>query len=412
MRRPLLYIKMCRAGGGKVGAAMDAFLQAAAARRGKLSAILDDLHRHPELSFGEHRTTARIRTELAALGLSEIETGMDTGVAAILRGAKPGPLVGIRADIDAIAETDRGGGPSRSEVPGVMHACGHDLHTTCALGAAMLLAGARETLCGSVAFIFQPAEEVTRGAAEMLRHGLLHQLPAAPKGMFSLHSAPFKTGLVGARCATMAAGKTNFRITLAGRAGQGGFPHECVDVIVAGAAMVDAVQTIVSRNADPREALVCGITNAHAGEHEFFITDKMVLSGSVRALGESTLRMALGRLEELVRTLPTAYGCGGALELIPEVPPLVNSPLLYPAARRAAELVAGAEHVIEPPPMLGSDDFAVFGQHMPIFYYQLGAMHPQGEDIPLHRPDFWVDPEAAVVGSALLAQAAFLLAAE
>ena len=213
---------------------------------------------------------------------------------------------------------------------------------------------------------------------------------------------------MGACCATMAASKTHFRIHLRGKGGQGGFPHECVDVIVAGAAMVEAIQTIVSRNADPRKALVCAVYNLHAGDHEFFVTDRMTLSGSVRALDAETAAMALHRVEELVESLPRAYGCTARLEVIPHVPQLENSPRLYPFARRAAEMVAGAENVLEPPPMLGSDDFAVFGQYLPIFYYQLGAMRPGGENIPLHRPDFWTDPAAIPIGSALLAQAALL----
>ncbi len=387
---------------------MNPLYEAALSMQNDLTALLYQLHRHPELSFEETQTTALIRGEIQALGLAEIDLGMPTGLVALLKGGKPGPLVAIRADIDAIAEHDQGGGACRSEVPGVMHACGHDLHTVCALGAARLLKQRQNELAGDVLFVFQPAEEVTQGAAEMMRQGFMDKIPTQPLGMFSLHSASFAAGLVGARNATMAASKTHFRITLKGKSGQGGFPHECIDVIVAGAAMVQAIQTIVSRNADPRKALVCAVYNLHAGDHEFFVTDTMTLSGSVRALDADTAQMALQRVKELAESLPTAYGCTAEVEFIPHVPPLHNAPSLYPAAARAAEMVVGADHVLQPPPMLGSDDFAIFGQHMPIFYYQLGAMQPGGEEIPLHRPDFWTDPAAAPVGSALLAQAALL----
>ncbi len=387
---------------------MNQMYKDAQAMQDDLTRILHQLHRHPELSFEEAQTTALLRKEMQALGLQEIDLGMPTGVVALLKGGRPGPLVGIRADIDAIAENDQGDGPCRSEVPGVMHACGHDLHTVCALGAARLLKQRQAELPGDVLLVFQPAEEVTQGAAEMMCQGFMEKIPQKPLGLFSLHSASFEAGKVGARCATMAASKTHFRITVKGKGGQGGFPHECVDVIVAGAALVQAIQTIVSRNADPRKALVCAVYNLHAGDHEFFVTDTLVLSGSVRALDEDTAQMALRRVEELAAGLPAAYGCTASLEIIPHVPPLHNAPSLYPAAVRAAELVVGAENVLEPPPMLGSDDCAIFGEHMPIFYYQLGAMQPGGEAFPLHSPNFWVDPAAAPIGSALLAQAALL----
>jgi hippurate hydrolase len=289
-----------------------------------------------------------------------------------------------------------------------MHGCGHDLHTTCALGAAALLSGARSTLAGDVVFVFQPAEEVTQGAAAMLRHGLLEKLPARPGGMFGLHSWSMPRGLIGARRDIVAAGKTNFRVTLTGRGGQGGFPHECIDVVVAGAALIEAIQTIVSRNADPRKSLVCAVYSVHAGKEEFFVTDTMTLSGSVRALDTGTLAMAEERLRQLTAQISAAYGCAGKLELMPQVPPLENAPELLAPARAAARRVVGARNVTEPPPMLGSDDFAVFGAEMPIFYFQLGAMEPGGENFPLHSPYFRVDYGAIPLGSALLAEAARL----
>ena len=369
------------------------------------------LHRHPELSFQEVETTRLIKEKLAALGLEIVDLGMPTGAAAVLRAEnppKPGTAVAIRADIDAIAETERANGPVSSEIPGVMHGCGHDLHTTCALGAAALLNGVKSSLAGDVVFVFQPAEEVTQGAAEMLRHGLMEKLPARPRAMFGLHSWPLQTGLVGVRHDTVAAGKTNFRITLKGRGGQGGFPHECVDVIVAGAALIEGIQTIVSRNADPRKSLVCAVYSAHAGTQEFFVTDTMTLSGSVRALDTATLIMAEQRLQQFTDSIAGAYACAGNLELMPQVPPLENAPELFELAKRAAQRAAGTENVVEPPPMLGSDDFAVFGEIMPVFYFQLGVMDPKGENSPLHSPYFCADHRALPLGSALLAESACL----
>jgi hippurate hydrolase len=207
----------------------------------------------------------------------------------------------------------------------------------------------------------------------------------------------------------VAAGKTNFRVTLKGRGGQGGFPHECVDVIVAGAALIEAIQTIVSRNADPRKSLVCAVYSVHAGMQEFFVTDTMTLSGSVRALDTATLTMAEQRLEQFTGSIASGYGCAGNLELMPQVPPLTNAPELYELAKTAAQRVVGAENVTEPPPMLGSDDFAVFSEIMPVFYFQLGVMDPNGENRPLHSPYFCADHRAIPLGSALLAESACLV---
>jgi hippurate hydrolase len=316
--------------------------------------------------------------------------------------------VAIRADIDAIAETERTERPDKSLVPGLMHGCGHDLHTVAALGAAAILADRRDELLGDVYFIFQPAEEVTGGAAALLEHGLLRKLPAVPLGLFGLHSWPMARGLVGARGDAVAAGKTNFRIKLTGKGGQGGFPHECVDPVVAAAALIAAIQTIVSRNADPRKSLVCAVYNMIAGDREFFVTDTVTLSGSVRALDPDTLEMAIGRLRELTDGVAAAYRCKAEMELLPQVPVLLNDPSLTQTAREGAGLVVGDENVLEPAPMLGSDDFSVYCAHMPVFYYQLGVTRPGAEPVQLHSPYFYADPEAAPIGAALLAQAAAL----
>lgn len=390
---------------------MDTFVSQAQKMREMLFDTMRTLHRHPELSFKEFETTKLIRKTLESLGLELIDLGMPTGAVALLRGEKqtagPRPLVALRADIDAIAETECSPAQVTSQVPGVFHGCGHDLHTTCLLGAAALLSKEKALLAGDVAFIFQPAEEVTQGAATMLENGLMQCLPAVPRGLFGLHSWPMLKGEIGVRQDVVAAGKTNFRITLTGKSGQGGFPHECIDVVVAGAALVEGVQTIVSRNSDPRKPLVCAVYTLQAGTHEFFVTDTAVLTGSIRALDKGSMAMAQQRLEELTRSIAAGYGCKHQLELMPQVPPLENAPQLVGIARQAAASVVGPGAVTQPPPMLGSDDFAVFGEKMPVFYYQLGAMPPEGEIIPLHRPDFGVDYEAIPLGAALLAESAW-----
>ncbi|MEG1747881.1 MAG: amidohydrolase, partial [Oscillospiraceae bacterium] len=197
------------------------FLEQAGLIAPELQALKDDLHRHPEVSFGEHRTTSILREKLTALGLTLIDLGMETGVVAVLQGDLPGKTVALRADIDAILQQEP---PKacRSEQDGVMHACGHDFHTACLFGAARLLADRKQSLHGGVVFLFQPAEEVTQGAAAMVAHGLWDKLPAKPQCLFGLHNRPeLPVGQVAVLEGPIMAGKTNFEVTLHGVTGHG-----------------------------------------------------------------------------------------------------------------------------------------------------------------------------------------------
>lgn len=247
----------------------------------ELRSLKDDLHRHPELSFQETRTTALLKARLTGLGLELAELGMPTGAAALLRGGRPGPTVALRADIDAIAQQEAPREGARSEVPGVMHGCGHDFHTACLWGAARLLSQRREALAGNVVFLFQPAEEITQGARAMLEHGLLEKLPARPRCLFGLHNRPeLPAGTIAVMEGPVMAGKSHFTITLHGKAGHGGSPHKCADVIVAASAVVSALQTVVSRSTDPLDSLVCSVLSIHAGTPENFVPDTLTMTAA------------------------------------------------------------------------------------------------------------------------------------
>ena len=373
----------------------------------ELKALKDDLHRHPELSFQEKRTTAVLRERLAPLGLELIDLGMETGVAALLRGARPGRTAALRADIDAIAQQEPADLGVVSEHPGMMHACGHDFHTACLYGAARLLCARREALAGDVVFLFQPAEEVTRGAQAMIDHGLWEKLPRRPDCLFGLHNRPeLPRGQVAVLPGPIMAGKRHFTVTLRGVAGHGGSPHKCVDVIVPAAAIVQGVQAILSRNTDPMESLVCAVLSIHAGTPENFVPDTLVMTGSIRAHAQQVQDMACRRLEEICRGTAAAYGCTAELAFIPGVPITFNGPRMTALARRAAEAVAGPEQVVQPRPDLGSEDFAVFGQDVPSFFYWLGSGQPGGGSAPWHSERFRTDDDALPLGAALLAQSA------
>jgi amidohydrolase len=386
---------------------MSALLESARALLPEIQALKDDLHRHPELSFQEKRTTRVVREHLAPLGVEFVDLGMDTGVVAVLTGAKPGPCAALRADMDAIAQQEKCDGPVISQVPGVMHGCGHDFHTACLYGAARLLAEQREKLAGQVVFLFQPAEEVTQGAAAMVEHGLWEKLPRRPQFLFGLHNRPeLPVGQVAVMEGPVMAGKSHFTITVTGRSGHGGSPHKCADVIVAASAVVGALQTVVSRNIDPLDALVCSVCSIHAGTPDNFVPDTLTMTGSIRAHSAAAHRLAERRVEELAQGVCASYGCSARIEIHPGVPATVNSPAMTALARKAAAAVAGEANLVAPRPDMGSEDFAVLAQAVPAFFYWLGSGTP-GRDNPCwHNECFATDDRALPLGAALLAQSA------
>ena len=384
-------------------------LEQARAMEGELRALKDELHRHPELSFQEVRTTALLKEKLDGLGLERVDLGMETGVVALLRGAKPGGTVALRADIDAIAQQEAPHDGALSCTDGIMHGCGHDFHTVGLYGAARLLAAQRETLAGNVVFLFQPAEEVTQGAQAMLDHGLLDKLPEKPRYLFGLHNRPeLPAGTIAVMEGPVMAGKSHFTITLHGKSGHGGSPHKCTDVIVAGAAVVNALQTVVSRDTDPLDSVVCSVLSIHAGTPDNFVPDVLTMTGSIRFHQEWAHQKARRRLEELTAGVAAAYGCTAEVAFHPGVPATVNSPELTALARKAALELVKPDKVAAPRPDMGSEDFAVFGQHIPAFFYWLGSGFPGQANPCWHNEHFRTDDSALPLAAALLAQSALV----
>ncbi|HJC01110.1 MAG TPA: amidohydrolase [Candidatus Flavonifractor merdavium] len=384
-------------------------LNQAQAMDGALKDLKDELHRHPELSFQEKRTTALLQEKLTQLGLELVDLGMETGVVALLRGGKPGGTVALRADIDAIAQQEAAHDGALSCMDGVMHGCGHDFHTAALYGAARLLYRQRDSLPGSVVFLFQPAEEVTQGAQAMLDHGLLEKLPERPRFLFGLHNRPeLPAGTIAVMEGPVMAGKSHFTITLHGKSGHGGSPHKCTDVIVTGAAVVNALQTVVSRNTDPLDSLVCSVLSIHAGTPDNFVPDVLTMTGSIRFHQESAHQRARQRLEELTLGVAAAYGCTAEVAFHPGVPATVNSPELTLLARKAAVDLVGQDKVVSPRPDMGSEDFAVFGQQIPAFFYWLGSGVPGAENPCWHNKHFRTDDSALPLAAALLARSAQL----
>lgn len=368
----------------------------------RIEALEAQLHAWPELSFAEYETTRCIAEAMGCLpGFAPVELGLDTGSVWRLQGGREGPVVGLRADIDAIRQTEQVERPDRSRQAGVMHACGHDVHAAGLLGAAMALSGMRERLRGDVVCIFQPAEEILQGAKKMINQGLFEKAPMDM--LFGLHNQPaLPLGMVGIKEGPLMAGKDDFVLEIQGKGGHGGLPESCVDPIVAACGVVNALQTVISRNISPLDAAVLSVCSIHGGTEENLIVDRVRLTGSLRTMGEQVRQRALERMQAICETGAAAYGCRATLTMIPLNGPVDNSPAMAALARQAAGAALGPKCICAAQPSMGCEDFAAYGAHVPSFFYFLGSGDPAGGSAPWHKADFRCAPGTAVLGAELL----------
>ncbi|WP_433871645.1 amidohydrolase [Saccharopolyspora sp. CA-218241] len=353
-----------------------------------LVALYQDLHAHPELSFAEHRTAAEVARRLDALGL-EVTSGVGgTGVVGVLRNGA-GPTVLLRADFDALpvaertglpyASTARGTSPDGDDVP-VMHACGHDMHVTCLLGALDLLTGSRERWSGTVVAVFQPAEEIGAGARAMLDDGLLERFPK-PDVCLGQHVFPFPAGAVAWVSGPSMSAADGIKITLYGRGGHGSQPQSSVDPVVMAAATVLRLQTVVSREVAPLDTAVVTVGSVKAGTKDNIIPDQAEIRVNIRSFTEPVRTQVIEAVHRIVRAEAVASGA----DREPDFEPLVDFPVLVndPAAtdRTVAALRArlGDEQVRETPPLMGSEDVGLFGTaaDVPTVYWMFGGADPE-----------------------------------
>jgi amidohydrolase len=379
--------------------------------REHLSALRRDLHRRPELAFEERETQARLRTELEALGLSEVREVAGTGLLARIpgRGGDGGaaggrvpPPVVVRGDIDALPILEATGAPFASEVPGRMHACGHDVHASWAVGAAALLAA--EPAVGDVLVLLQPAEEVGGGAAAVLASGALDGAGAVFGGHVDLR---FEVGQVVAQAGPLAASADSFRIELVGSGAHGARPHEGRDPIVGGAALVSALQTIVSRRLPPGTPAVVTVGAFHAGTAANVIPERAELGGTLRALDPAVRAILRREVEAIARGVAAAHGLEARFTLGEGAPPLVNPERGAAWARTAAVRVLG-EAALRPmgTTNMGGEDFASYLERLPGCFLRIGARRPGESVVPAHSPGFLPAEEAVAVGAAVLAECA------
>lgn len=375
-----------------------------------------DFHQNPELGNREVRTSAIIAKHLQSLGI-EVKTGVAvTGVVGILKGDKPGPVVALRADIDALPVTEKTDVPFASKVKttyngmetGVMHACGHDGHTAILMGVAEILAGMKKDLKGTVVFIFQPAEEGApkgeEGGAElMVKEGVLDN----PKVdvIFGLHmDAQVETGKITYHPAGAMASASDLKITVKGKPSHGASPWYSVDPIVVSAQIINSLQTIVSRNVNLREnPAVVTIGSIHGGNRNNIISEQVEMLGTVRTFTDADEILVFSRIHQIAEKTAEAAG-GTALVELPysiHYPVTFNNVALTTAMLPSLQKAAGAENVLLMPAKTGSEDFSFFAQKVPGLYFFIGGL-PKGKDpktsAPHHTADFFIDDNAFKTG--------------
>lgn len=375
------------------------------------------LHRHPETSTKEYGTSSYISGILKDLGIEIIDIGMETGVVGVLRGGKEGPCIALRCDIDALPVTEQSSCDFPSENEGVMHACGHDNHMTCLLGAAVILSELKDELCGSIKFIFQPAEERNLGAIAMISRGVLEE----PKvnACFSFHNSPeIPTGSVAVLPGPIMAGLNTIDITVTGKGGHGGIPHRNTDPVVAAAAIIQSLQTIVSRNIAPTDSAVVSVCSVHTSNEMIsnVIPDRVSMKGTVRFYSEDDKKTINRRIKEITEGIGSAYNCETDFQTSEDLPVTSNAPLpgymdLYPIALRTVREI-GAEPAA-PAPSGGGDDFSHYSlgaggkSGVPSFFYWLGIRNEEKDCVySWHSPRYKTDPDSISIGSRLLAVSA------
>lgn len=379
-----------------------------------------DIHQHPELGFQEVRTARLVAEHLQRLGY-EVRTGVGyTGVVGVLTGGKPGPVVALRADMDALPVKEETGLPYASkataqwrgaEVP-VMHACGHDAHVAILMGVAEVLAGLRAELPGTIKLLFQPAEEGSgdgraSGATQMVRDGAM--LNPKPDAIFGLHvSSGMRVGMIGVRSGGVLASADSLRIEIKGRSTHAAQPWAGADPIVAAAQVVMALQTVASRQIDvTRSAVVVTIGSIHGGNRGNIIPDNVVMEGTIRTHDETIRKQVHERIKTVAEATARASGTEAVVSIGGGYPVTVNNPRLTEWGGKSLRRAAGNEQVLPMPPIMGSEDFSVLARDTPGMFFFLGVtaanQQPGGSGLgrtaaPNHSPRFLVDDAGLKLG--------------
>jgi amidohydrolase len=387
----------------EIGDELEAFL---AGHEAELIAFRRDLHAHPELGYHEHRTTRRVALRLAAAGLRPVVLPKGTGMLVDIGPEGAGPLVALRADLDALPLSDEKQVPYRSTVPNVCHACGHDVHTAVVLGAGLFLASqaAQGRLAGRVRLIFQPAEEVPGGALDVMAAGGI----ASVDRIFAVHCDPrLDVGKVGIRTGPITAACDKIIVRVTGPGGHTARPHLTADLVYALGKIVTELPAALSRRVDPRSSLSLVWGRVSAGSAANAIPDDGVVEGTVRCLDDEAWHQAPDLLKALIESVASAYGVLAELDYQRNVPPTVNEPASTAILSVATEQALGAEAVASTPQSLGGEDFAWYLESVPGALARLGVRVPGAvADFDIHQPVFDVDERCIAAGVRLMSAAA------
>jgi len=361
------------------------------------------IHRHPELGFEEQRTAALVESELDAIGVEHRRVAT-TGVVGIIRGAKPGHVVGLRADMDALPVDEQSGEPFSSEVPGKMHACGHDAHTAMLLGAARELMRTRDHLQGTVVLLFQPAEEGPGGALPMIEAGVMENPKIEAVAMLHVDNR-LDVGIVGVTPGVVNAAADEFHITITGVGGHGAAPHRAVDTIPCAAATVLALQNIAARETDPLATVVVTVGTINGGYRNNIIADSVKMTGTFRSQDKAVREQLEPRARRIIESVAAAYNCKAKLEVFYMYPPVFNNvPMTEAFAVQLRQAYPGLR-VESPPATMGGEDFAYFAERAPGTLVRLGIRNEgQGITHSGHSPKFRIDERALPIGVATLVE--------
>jgi len=366
-------------------------------------ALRRDFHAHPELGFHEFRTAGIVAQERNKLVLEFTSGIAETGVVAILEGAKPGPVILVRADMDALPILEETGAEYASQTPGVMHACGHDGHTAVLLTVAKMLLAHRNELAGTVKLMFQPAEEGMGGAERMIDSGVLenpkvervlglHVWNEKPVGWFGISNGP------------MMAGAEIFKIIVEGKGGHGAAPHLSIDPVLASAQIISALQGIVARNVEPMKTAVVSVTTIHGGEAFNVIPPSVEMTGTIRTFEPEVRTVVLQRFNEIVHGVAEAMGCKVTIDMQRLTPATVNQSETAQTVQAVArqlfpgEVIESANYIT-----MGSEDFSFLLEKVPGCFFFVGSANPEkGLDAGHHHPKFDFDEVALPRAAALM----------
>jgi amidohydrolase len=415
-RTALVLLLAAAAGAGAAGAQSSGTPQAVRARIDAIAgeihpAIVEirrDIHRHPELGFREKRTAALVADRLRALKFDEVRTGVGlTGVVGVLKGGRPGPVVAVRADMDALPVPELIEVPYKSTVPNVKHACGHDGHTAMALGVAEIFSRLRAELPGTVVFLFQPAEEGDPDGGPSGAQRVLQDWPLqnpTPAAIFGLHVMPeLRVGQIGYVSGSAMASSDRFSVKIVGKQTHGAMPHTGIDPVPIAAEIVSAFQTIPSRMIDARTPTVVTVGTIDGGSRYNIIADSVTLTGTVRSLHKDGPATVKARMDAILKGATESRGASYTFDYVNNAPVTFNDPELVAMSLPALRAVAGSG-LVSPQPQMVAEDFAYYQQRIPGFYFFLGVANPDKKITAMwHTEYFDLDEDALRIGMRAMA---------